>query len=50
MHPQHGPSPSQNAASQVIHEIRAGHGFDQDHAQDPAIVALRGKLERALDR
>jgi hypothetical protein len=39
------------AASELIHTIRAGHGFDDDpSARHPAVPELRGKLERALER
>lgn len=44
-------STSQSAASRLISDIRAAHGFDNDKsAQDPAVLELRGKLERALER
>lgn len=44
--------PSRNGAgSELIHTIRARHGFDDDpSARHPAVPELRGKLERALDR
>lgn len=39
------------AASELIHTIRARHGFDDDpSARHPAVPELRGKLERALER
>lgn len=47
------PNPSsRGAASELIHKIRARHGFDDDPsaARHPAVPELRGKLERALDR
>ena len=43
-------STSQSAASKLIRAIRAAHGFDNESAQDPAVVELRDKLERALER
>lgn len=37
--------------SELIHKIRARHGFDNDpSARHPAVPELRGKLERALER
>jgi hypothetical protein len=46
MPPQRRPSPSQ-----LIRDIRAAHGFDNNRStQDPAVLGLRGKLERALER
>src|SRR6266850_5734277 len=45
------PSPSESAAEELILKIRAAHGFDNEQsAQDPAVLELRGKLERALER
>lgn len=38
------------SASKLIRDIRAAHGFDNKAARDPAVIALRGKLERALER
>ena len=39
------------AASELIHTIRARHGFDDDpSARHPAVPELRGILERALER
>ena len=43
-------STSQSAASKLIRDIRAAHGFDNKSARDPAVLELRGKLERALER
>ncbi len=44
-------SSSHGAASELIHTIRATHGFDDDpSARHPAVPELRGKLERALER
>jgi hypothetical protein len=45
-------APSQStAASKLIRDIRTAHGFDNNQsAQDPAVLELRGKLERALER
>lgn len=43
-------STSQSAASNLIRGIRAAHGFDSKSARDPAVIGLRGKLERALER
>lgn len=39
--------------SDLIQIIRSGHGVDDDlseSAQHPAVIELRGKLERALNR
>lgn len=45
------PLSSRGAASELIHTIRARHGFDDEpSARHPAVPELRGKLERALDR
>jgi hypothetical protein len=39
------------AACQLIRDIRAAHGFNNDQStKDPTVLKLRGKLERALDR
>jgi hypothetical protein len=46
-------SSSPGAASELIYEIRAGHGVDDDPSESalhPAVLELRGKLERALNR
>lgn len=42
---------SEAAATQHIRTIRAAHGFDDNQlAPGPAVVELRNKLERALER
>jgi hypothetical protein len=45
------PPPHSAPASQLVRDIRAAHGFDNHHStSDPAVLELRGKLERALER
>ena len=48
----HVPPPDLDAASQLIRGIRANHGFDDDQLSHPApaVLELRGKLGRALER
>jgi hypothetical protein len=41
--------PHIHSPSQLIRDIRAAHGFDNEQPT-PAVIELRGKLERALDR
>jgi hypothetical protein len=46
------PLSSPGGGVELIHEIRSGHGVDDDpeSVQHPAVLELRGKLERALNR